>query len=132
MVTEIFVQRGDSLPTDLHRSQSAVGLSFLPPRCTVSEVKDIILDAASWQATEDFYRAYVRAVGAPEWHGHNLDALCDSLVGGDINQRNPPFHIRVIGTESLAPELRRLLERLTTLVSEARTAGQAVSIEVLP
>jgi Barstar (barnase inhibitor) len=44
-------------------------------------VEEIELHGADWGAADDFYAAYFAAVGAPEWHGRNLDALWDSLTG---------------------------------------------------
>lgn len=42
-------------------------------------------DGVRWNTAEDFYDAFLEAVGAPSWHGHNLDALYDSIGGDDIN-----------------------------------------------
>ena len=39
---------------------------------------------------EDFYNSILPQLDAPEWHGRNLDALSDSLVGGGINGIEPP------------------------------------------
>ena len=80
----------------------------------------------------DFYSDYLAAVAAPEWHGHNLDALWDSLTGGDINQRNPPFHIQICATAHMGDDVRETVERFKALVCEAKAAGHAVSIELLP
>ena len=76
---------------------------------------DIHLDGGSWQSADDFYAAYLAAVGAPEWHGHNLDALWDSLTAGDIKQRNPPFRICIVGLEQMGLDARQMTERFATL-----------------
>ena len=41
----------------------------------IMSVKELVLNGADWATIEDVYNAFFRAVGAPEWHGHNLDAL---------------------------------------------------------
>ena len=91
---------------------------------------DIHLDGRSWQSADDFYAAYLTAVGAPEWHGHNLDALWDSLTGGDINQRNPPFRIRILGLEQMGPEAKQTMERFASLVEQAKAEGHRIELEL--
>ena len=91
---------------------------------------DIHLDGRSWQSADDFYAAYLTAVGAPEWHGHNLDALWDSLTGGDINQRNPPFRIRIRGLEQMGPEAKQTMERFASLVEQAKAEGHRIELEL--
>ena len=45
----------------------------------------LLLDGARWKTADDFYNAFLEAVGAPPWHGRNFNALRDSIAGGDIN-----------------------------------------------
>ena len=51
----------------------------------------ITLDGENWVSTDHFYEALLAALGAPEWHGRNLDALEETLRAGDINAVNPPL-----------------------------------------
>jgi hypothetical protein len=48
-------------------------------------MKEINLDARAWRNRDDFYGALLPSLGAPHWHGRNLDALNDSLRYDDIN-----------------------------------------------
>jgi len=93
-------------------------------------VDQIELDGRFWQSAEDFYLAYLCAVGAPTWHGHNLDALWDSLTGGDINGRNPPLRIRIVGLDQMRKDSREMVQRFAGLVNEAKAQGQQVEIEL--
>jgi RNAse (barnase) inhibitor barstar len=93
-------------------------------------VDDIRLDGRLWRTAGDFYAAYLTAVGAPDWHGRNLDALWDSLTGGDVNQHNPPFHIHISGLPEMGGEARRTVERFVALIGEAKAAGHAVEVDV--
>jgi RNAse (barnase) inhibitor barstar len=95
-------------------------------------VETIALNASRWEKSSDFYDAYLAAVGAPEWHGRNLDALWDSLTGGDINQRNPPFNIQITGTGQMSDAAREMVKRFEALIIEARGVGPWVDIELLP
>jgi hypothetical protein len=60
------------------------------------------LDASSWKTVSDFYDALLLAVGAPAWHGRNINALIDSMVFGGINAVEPPYEVRIINTAELS------------------------------
>jgi RNAse (barnase) inhibitor barstar len=61
------------------------------------------LHAAGWCDTLDFYEALLAGLGAPDWHGRNLNALYDSVVVGNINRVERPFCLRVheLNTENV-------------------------------
>lgn len=42
----------------------------------------IDLDGSGWGRPDDFYDALLPELGAPEWHGHNPNALNDSVIWG--------------------------------------------------
>jgi RNAse (barnase) inhibitor barstar len=73
-------------------------------------MKEITLDATTWSDRDDFYDALLPALGAPEWHGRNLDALSDTLGEDGINEVKPPFHIRIISVASVSLELLSYLK----------------------
>ena len=50
------------------------------------EMKQLILDGASWNTKDDVYDGFFKVVGAPSWHGRNLNALNDSIAGEEIMQ----------------------------------------------
>ena len=53
------------------------------------------LDAAHWRTAQDFYDALLAALGAPEGHGHSVNALIDSMVYGGMNAVEPPYTVRI-------------------------------------
>jgi RNAse (barnase) inhibitor barstar len=67
-------------------------------------VKLIELDASEWRTPLDFYDALLSSLGAPDWHGRNINALIDSMVGGDINAVEPPYRIEVTGLSKASEE----------------------------
>lgn len=95
-------------------------------------METIALNASRWKNASDFYDAYLAALGAPEWHGRNLDASWDSLTGGDINQRHSPFTIQIRKTAQMGDGARELVKGFKALIAEARAAGHSVAIELLP
>ena len=62
---------------------------------TMSTVAEVDLVAAEWVTALDFYEALLAALGAPEWHGRNVNALMDSMIFGGINKIDPPMVVRI-------------------------------------
>ncbi|HEY0114041.1 MAG TPA: barstar family protein [Allosphingosinicella sp.] len=91
-------------------------------------MKAIEFDSSTWASPEDFYSALLPELGAPEWHGRNLDALNDSLAGG-INRLEPPFRVEIGGTAHLSSDMAAFLGEVHALFEEARRAfGVEVSL----
>jgi hypothetical protein len=64
-------------------------------------MKTIKLDATSWKSVSDFYDALLPAIGAPDWHGRNINALIDSMVVGGINNLHPPYAVTIVNAIGL-------------------------------
>lgn len=79
----------------------------------------ISLNGAEWRSIDDFFAALLPELGAPSWHGHNLNALYDSLSGG-INEVEPPFTLTVRNTESLPPDFVALFSGVADVFADAR------------
>jgi RNAse (barnase) inhibitor barstar len=86
-------------------------------------MRQIALSAENWKVPGDIYKSLLSSLEAPAWHGRNLDALWDSIVGGNLNGINPPFLILVTGTHSLPEGCKTLLSRINELLSEANALG---------
>jgi RNAse (barnase) inhibitor barstar len=91
-------------------------------------MQEIVLSGAHWATHDDFYEALLPRLGAPDWHGHNLDALWDSITGGDINSVNPPFRIQINGIDEVTSECKLLVDRVVALMSEAKSQGVIVEV----
>ena len=81
-------------------------------------MKVISLDASRWLSPDDFYSAILPELGAPAWHGRNLDALDDSLGGGGINGLEPPFRVEVTGAYKLAEPMQHFLAEVERVFAE--------------
>ncbi len=66
-------------------------------------MRELVLDGSEWKTKDDVYNAFFRAVGAPEWHGRNLDALADSISGGSINQVEVPYRLVIKDYNRIGP-----------------------------
>jgi RNAse (barnase) inhibitor barstar len=91
-----------------------------------ADMRNLELDGTNWKITDDFYDAFFRAVGAPDWHGRNFDALRDSIVNGEINQTELPYAIHISGLDKMPPHVRKLVEDFCSLIKEFRAEGHNV------
>ena len=80
-------------------------------------MRQIDLDAETWQSPADFYAALLPALGAPDWHGDSIAAITDSMIGGEINAVDPPYVVRI----------HNLAGRLSSVVDEVEYAEGAIA-----
>ena len=55
----------------------------------------IDLNAKHWTKGLDFYDFILSAIGAPEWHGRNPNAIVDSMIWSPINTLQAPYTVRI-------------------------------------
>lgn len=82
-------------------------------------VSTITLDAKPWLRFRDIYAALLPALGAPDWHGPNLDAVYDALVAGHYRVASP-FTVTIRNVAVTTGEVRAYLDRLVTVFDDAR------------
>ena len=95
----------------------------------------IELDASYWKTIAEFYRALLDQLGAPEWHGRNVNALVDSMVYGDLNRVDPPLTVMITKLHSAGIEVQAELRvAIGALVSQGAHCsigpGDAASIKI--
>jgi RNAse (barnase) inhibitor barstar len=94
-------------------------------------MQDLVMDAAEWQSVDDMYLSFFRAVGAPDWHGKNFDALRDSIAGGDINRIETPYRLVFANYRLVKSVVKRVSDDFIQLIHELATEeGVAVEIRV--
>lgn len=91
-------------------------------------MKQIVLDGTRWSSTEDVYDAFFRAVGAPEWHGRNFDALRDSIAAGSINQIEVPYQLVIKNYDKINGEAKRMTDDFIDLLHELAAEGCPVEV----
>ena len=91
-------------------------------------MREIRLSAEEWTTAEDFYAALLGALGAPEWHGHTMDALWDSMTGGDINAVNPPYRVRIQEADLLPAACAEVVDQFEALAAQARLEGLSIAV----
>lgn len=86
------------------------------------------LNGRSWKTTDDFYDAFFRAVGAPDWHGRNFNALRDSITIGSINEVELPYAIQISGLSQMPTEVLHAVQEFCKLIKEFRSEGYEVDV----
>ena len=105
-----------------------------PPPCSRKSrhVKKIIVDAAGWFEPVHFYRVVLPLLGAPGWHGHNLDALWDSVTS-NINDVQPPYTLIIKNSSQMSGEMTHFLSEVRSLFQQARDErGITVELRIEP
>lgn len=93
-------------------------------------MREITLDGSRWTSPEDIYNSFLTAVGAPAWHGHNLDALQDSIAAGQINSIEVPYKIKIKHFGRIGAGARGMADNFVQLIRELRDSGCPVDIEI--
>jgi RNAse (barnase) inhibitor barstar len=93
-------------------------------------MKELILDGAQWRTRDDVYNTFFKAVGAPEWHGRNLDALNDSIAGGQINAIEVPYRIIIKHGDLFGAGAQKTAKDFVDLIHDIAARGCPVEIVV--
>jgi RNAse (barnase) inhibitor barstar len=93
---------------------------------------EIMLDATAWQSRDDLYAELLPALGAPSWHGHNLDALDESFRAGGILRVEYPLLIFIRNLDNIQPSIRGYLTKLASLITDLHDVnGINIKLEFL-
>jgi RNAse (barnase) inhibitor barstar len=91
-------------------------------------MRELVMDAASWKTKDDLYLSFFRAVGAPAWHGKNLDALRDSVGAGQINRIEVPYRLVLKNYARVRPAVRADAEDFIDVIRTLAAEGVPVEI----
>ncbi|MGP8251268.1 MAG: barstar family protein [Terracidiphilus sp.] len=105
------------------------GIGFARPLSQIADVPVIRLNAANWISSDDFFSAFFRAVGAPNWHGRNFDALNDSIGDGGINRIEVPYRLVVQNLRAANQETKKLMSDFAALIEHLQTNGCPVELQ---
>jgi RNAse (barnase) inhibitor barstar len=93
-------------------------------------MKELVLDGSMWRTRDDVYAAFIKAVGAPDWHGRNFDALNDSIAAGQINEIEVPYRLIIRHYDSIGEGARKMASDFVDLIHEIGARGCPVEIVV--
>jgi RNAse (barnase) inhibitor barstar len=80
----------------------------------------IVVDLSGAKVQSDVFARLLDALGAPVWHGQNLDALWESIGYGENGLIAPPYVVHLTNVMELSTESRALLFKIADLFKEAK------------
>ena len=95
-----------------------------------TDMKELFLDGAGWQTGDDLYDAFFCAVGAPEWHGRNFNALHDSIATGSINRVEVPYRLVIKSYDRIGGGAKKMTDDFVDLIHEIAARGCPVEIRL--
>jgi RNAse (barnase) inhibitor barstar len=93
-------------------------------------MRELNLDGADWKTRDDVYDSFFQAVGAPEWHGRNFDALRDSIAAGSINAVEVPYRLVIQNYGKIDASARQIANDFVNLIRELANDGCPVEIRL--
>jgi RNAse (barnase) inhibitor barstar len=93
-------------------------------------MQELVMDGKNWNTADDVYETFFKAAGAPSWHGHNFNALRDSIVTGHINRIEVPYCLKVKNYASIGAGAKNMADNFVQLIKELHESGCPVDIEV--
>lgn len=93
-------------------------------------MQEIVMDAENWRVPDDVYDAFFQAVGAPNWHGRNFNALRDSIAVGHVNKIDVPYLIKIKHYAAIGSEAIGMARDFVNFIRELHASGSPVDIEV--
>ena len=80
---------------------------------------ELTIDWAAIKTIEEFYDYLLPILGAPEWHGRNLNALNDSVVTGGIYESGPPFNVKHMNCSKSIEGIREFQEAVISIFTSS-------------
>lgn len=93
-------------------------------------MKELRLAIDNNDTRDTLYAKLLDALGAPEWHEKNLDALWDTVTGDDVNRVRAPYVVIVRSASQLQLETEELVLKVHALFQDARTEGLDVQFKL--
>jgi RNAse (barnase) inhibitor barstar len=133
--TEISATTGEPSPYQLvdpvpWRIKGASLCYSLISSTMIGRMKELILNGAEWKTRDDVYDSFFHAVGSPDWHGRNFNALRDSIGTGSINAVEVPYRLVIQNYDKIAPSARQMAADFIDLIRELAAKGCPVEIRV--
>lgn len=106
------------------------GFIFKRPIDDIQQVSELVMDASGWKSWDDIYSSFFEVVGAPAWHGRNLSALDDSIMGGAINRIEVPYNLVISNLNLAAPEGEAAAQDFVEFLRRLKSHGCPVSVTI--
>ncbi|MGH7026347.1 barstar family protein [Brevundimonas sp.] len=88
------------------------------------------IDGRTIKTTDDFYEAFARIEGVPNWFGRNLDALWDTVTGLLEKPVTLDWRNFQASRDAMGPDFETLIELLLQAQAETASAPDRVRFEL--
>jgi RNAse (barnase) inhibitor barstar len=105
-------------------------IRYAKPVNRISKMPQLLLDSSKWVSINDFYDSFLAAVGAPDWHGRNFNALNDSIGTGGINKLEVPYRIVIRNANRMGKDAASLVKDLGDLIQHLQIEGCPVELVI--
>jgi RNAse (barnase) inhibitor barstar len=95
-------------------------------------MRELVMDAADWETTDDLFLSFFQVVGAPSWHGKNFNALRDSVGTGAINQIEVPYRLVLKNYDRIHRSMKGEADYFIAVINELSSEGVPVEIRIEP
>ena len=89
---------------------------------------DIVIDWAQVKNMDSLYDSLFEQLNSPSWHGRKLNALRDSVIGGDINGVEPPYKVMIKNESQIPGELADFSEGVKEVLIDANREIRGIEI----
>ena len=79
----------------------------------------VVVDWSQVDSRATFFELILPQLGAPDWHGDNLDALSDSVIGDDINELKAPYRVHFKNADKISDDLLEFSGYVSDIFAQA-------------
>ena len=81
-------------------------------------MRELILDGSDWKTRDDAYYAWFNLIRAPKWHGRNLNAVRDGILGGEVNAVETPYRIVIRNSGQIGADAKEMAKDFVDVIRE--------------
>ena len=89
---------------------------------------EIVIDWAKIEDMDDLYDSLFEQLDSPSWHGRNLNALWDSVHGGNINGVEPPYKVVIKNEDQVTGNLVEFAQGIRDVFAGANRENGDIEI----
>ena len=89
----------------------------------------VVVDWSQINSRAAFFELALPQLGAPEWHGKNLDALSDSVIGDDLNELKSPYTVQFRNADKITDDLLEFSRQVSDIFAQASEEHAVVVVQ---
>ena len=89
----------------------------------------VVVDWSQIDSRAAFFELVLPQLGAPDWHGNNLDALNDSVIGDDLNELKAPYTVHFRNADKVRDDLLEFSRQVSDIFAQASEEHAVVVVQ---